>query len=91
MLKNLFVKLIRSLLRPKFNPGYQTRVYLTHGELIVLHDSLDLGLTATADQLNRMAEFWKRDEEADLLLHSTCRSELTLIEAVVVNPSQAIG
>lgn len=71
MLKHLFATLLKNLLRPRFNPGYQTRIYPTLGEVIVLHDTLDFGLIATDDQLERMAAFWKGDEDAGLLLAST--------------------
>ncbi|UUY07341.1 hypothetical protein LRS11_16130 [Pseudomonas sp. J452] len=74
MLKHLFATLFKSPLRPRFNPGYQTKIYPTLGEVIILHDSLDFGLTATDDQLNRITEFWKGDEDADILLAATCWS-----------------
>ena len=35
MLKTLIAKLAKSLFRPKYNPGYQTRVYPRLGEMIV--------------------------------------------------------
>lgn len=72
MLKHLFATFLKSLLHPEFNPGYQTRIYPTLGEVIVLHDSLDFGLTATDDQLEPMADFWKGDEDAEFLLTCTC-------------------
>lgn len=34
MLKTLIAKLAKSLFRPKYNPGYQTRVYPRLGEMI---------------------------------------------------------
>lgn len=88
MLKHLLATLLKSLLRPRFNPGYQTRIYPTRGEVIVLHDSLDFGLIATDDQLERIAEFWKGDENAEFLPASTCCSDLTLPQ---VSPSTMSG
>lgn len=62
MLNTLIAKLTKSLLRPKFNPGYQTRVYPRLGEMLIVHDSLDFGPIATADELKPIEDFWLSDE-----------------------------
>ncbi|HZX18533.1 MAG TPA: hypothetical protein VFF22_16905 [Pseudomonas sp.] len=62
MLNTLIAKLTTSLLRPKFNPGYQTRVYPRLGEMVIVHDSLDFGPIATADELKPIDDFWLNDE-----------------------------
>ncbi len=63
MLKNLIARFAKSFLQPTPRLGYQTRIYPTIGEMIVVHDSLDFGSLATDEQLNRAAQFWERDEE----------------------------
>jgi len=68
MLKNLVARFAKSFLQPAPRLGYQTRIYPTIGEMIVVHDSLDFGLLATEEQLNRMVKFWERDEAFDIPL-----------------------
>lgn len=79
MLKTLIAKLTKSLLRPKFNPGYQTRVYPRLGEMIIVHDSLDFGPIAKADELKQIDDFWLSDEMPDtcLLTHNYCEDVFT--------------
>ncbi|UVE19609.1 hypothetical protein NVV93_09660 [Pseudomonas sp. LS44] len=65
MLKSLITALAKSLRRPAPSLGYQTRIYPSLGEMIVVYDSLDFGSLATDDQLSRMAAYWKIDEPFD--------------------------
>lgn len=68
MLKSLIAKVANSLLQPAPRLSYQTRVYPTIGEVIVVHDSLDFGSHSTDEQLNRMVEFWEHDKALDISL-----------------------
>ncbi len=73
MLTKQIIKLTKSFFRPKFNPGFQTRIYPTLGESIVLHDTLDFGPLATADEIGRIAKFWQGEETLDTSLTAHCR------------------
>ena len=52
----------KNLLYPTHNPGYQTKVYLTVGKPIMLHDSLDFGPLATAKEIELLTRFWQIEE-----------------------------
>lgn len=65
MLITLIVKFTKNLFRPKYTPGYQTRVYPRLGEMIVIHDTPDIGLIATADGLQHINDIWLSDEMPD--------------------------
>lgn len=58
MLKKLIAALTRKLIDPKFNPGYQTRIYPTISDPIVIHDTLDFGPAITAHKSERINSFW---------------------------------
>ncbi len=92
MLKTLIAKLAKSLLRPKFNPGYQTRVYPRLGEMIIVHDSLDFGPIATADELKPINDFWLSDEMPDtaLLTHNDCEDVFTVDLLPGINPASGL-
>lgn len=62
MLKTLIAKLAKTLFHPQYNPGYQTRVYPRLGEMIIVHDTLDFGPIATADELKPINDIWLSDE-----------------------------
>lgn len=66
MLKSLLTKLTNNLFHSKHNPGYQTRVYPTLGEMVVIHDTLDFGPTATVSQIQRIKDIWLNDEEPEI-------------------------
>lgn len=66
MLKSLLIKLANKLFHSKHNPGYQTRVYPTLGEMVVIHDTLDFGPTATASQTQQIKDIWLNDEESEI-------------------------
>lgn len=64
MLKTLFSS-AKKLLCPSHNPGYQTKIYLTVGKPLVLHDSLDFGPLATAKEIEHLTKFWQIEETTD--------------------------
>lgn len=64
MLKTLLSS-AKNLLCPTHNPGYQTKVYLTVGKPIMLHDSLDFGSLATAKEIELLTKFWQIEETPD--------------------------
>lgn len=92
MLKTLIAKLAKSLFRPKYNPGYQTRVYPRLGEMIIIHDSLDFGPIATADELKPIDDFWLSDEMPDtgLLTHNDCEDVFTFDSLPGINPASGL-
>jgi hypothetical protein len=92
MLKTLITKLAKTLFRPKYNPGYQTRVYPRLGEMIIVHDTLDFGPTAMADELLPTYDFWLSDEtpDTDLLAHSYHEDTFTLDSSPDINPASGL-
>lgn len=92
MLNTLIAKLAKSLFRPKYNPGYQTRVYPRLGEMIIVHDSLDFGPIATADELKPIDDFWLSDEMPDtgLLTHNDCENVFTIDSLPGINPASGL-
>lgn len=65
MLRKLISALNRKLLRQKFNPGYQTRIYPTINDHIVIHDTLDCGPSITVEQSERISYFWHVEDVAE--------------------------
>ena len=65
MLKKLITALTRKPLRQKFSPGYQTIIHSTINDPVVIHDTLDLGLAITAEQIEYISSFCHIDDEPD--------------------------
>lgn len=92
MLKTLIAKLAKNLFRPQYNPGYQTRIYPRLGEMIIVHDTLDFGPIAMADELLPTYDFWLSDETAgtDLLANSYHENSCTLDSSPDINPASGL-
>ena len=92
MLKTLIAKLAKTLFRPQYNPGYQTRVYPRLGEMIIVHDTLDFGPIATANELKPIDDFWLSDEVPDtsLLADSLCDETFAFDSLPVINPASGL-
>ena len=92
MLNTLIAKLTKSLLRPKFNPGYQTWVYPRLGEMVIVHDSLDFGPIATADELKLIDDFWLSNEMpiTGLLTHNYCEDVFAFDSLPGINPASEL-
>ena len=92
MLKSLFTKLAKYIFLPKHNPGYQTRAYPTLGEMVIIHDTLDSGSTATASQMKRINDIWLNDEQTEIF--TPCdewRSEdVELYSTPTINPANGL-
>lgn len=92
MLITLITKLAKNLFRSKYTPGYQTRVYPRLGEMIVIHDTLDYGPIATADELQPFNDIWLSDEMPDTgsLSDSYCDEAFSLDSFPSINPANGL-
>jgi len=91
MLKKLITRIAKSLFRSAPSIGYQTRVYPTIGEVIVVHDSLDFSSLATGEQLSRMSAFWQGDEFDNLSATRSCSTAvLRQCSTFDINPANGI-
>lgn len=92
MLKTLIAKLSKSLFRPKYNPGYQTRAYPRLGEMIIIHDSLDFGPIATADEPKPIDDCWLSYDVPDTccMADSLCDDAFATDSSPGVNPASGL-
>ncbi|MFT5766657.1 MAG: hypothetical protein ACI9DH_000474 [Halioglobus sp.] len=67
MLKALIAKFSKTLLRPKHNLGYKTTIYLTFGEPLSIHDTLDFGPAVNFSETEHFKEFWRDDESNEAI------------------------
>ncbi len=92
MMKFLLTKLANNLFRPKHNPGYQTRVYPTLGEMVIIHDTLDSGSTATASKMQQINDIGLNDEEPEFF--TPCdhwrAEEIELYSPSDINPANGL-
>ena len=92
MLIHLIAKLAKTLSSPKYNPGYQTKVYPKLGEMVVTHDTLEFGPTATAAQLQQINDIWLSDEKPETgLLSGIWRNEALVFDSFpTINPTNGL-
>ena len=92
MLKTLITKLAKTLFRPRFNPGCQTRVYPKPDEMVVIQDTLDFGPIATASELQQIHDIWLSDELPDIgaLSGSWCDEALAFDAFPTINPGNGL-
>ncbi len=92
MMKFLLTKLANNLFRPKHNPGYQTRVYPTLGEMVIIHDTLDSGSTATVRKMQQINDIGLNDEEPESF--TSCdhwrAEEIELYSPSDINPANGL-
>ncbi|EJB8514977.1 hypothetical protein AB7A53_006456 [Pseudomonas aeruginosa] len=67
MLKTLIATLTNDLSRPKYNRGCQTKIDPELGDMSTIHDTMELELIASADEIQHIDDTWLRNHQT----HST--------------------
>lgn len=92
MLKSAIANLTKKIFRPKFSPGYKTRVYPRVGEMIIINDTLNFGPAARPAEIKQVNDIWPKTDMHDTNEPCDCLHDelLALCSLPLINPESGL-